>query len=147
VQEAVAGQGKPVHKAAQETRRGPGQNGRAHAFSGPPGPSQSLRLKLGAASGLRAALGRDRDDSRAWPSKVSRAGDHRSARHAPPVRKPAGGRRSSQRTPRDAPSGIPTPRINRLVLGYLWDISGIGQGYDQVLDIPGVSFEPMQCEY
>jgi hypothetical protein len=26
-------------------------------------------------------------------------------------------------------------------LGYLWDVSGIGQGYDQVLDIPGVSFE------
>jgi hypothetical protein len=28
-------------------------------------------------------------------------------------------------------------------LGYLWDISGtwIGQGYDQVLDTPGVSFE------
>jgi hypothetical protein len=38
-------------------------------------------------------------------------------------------------------SGIPTTRINRLVLGYLWDISGIGQGYDQVLDIPGISFE------
>jgi hypothetical protein len=36
-----------------------------------------------------------------------------------------------------------TPRINRLasVLGYLRDISRIGQGYDQVLDIPGVSFE------
>jgi hypothetical protein len=32
-------------------------------------------------------------------------------------------------------SGIPTPRINRLVLGYLRDVSGIGQGYDQVLDI------------
>jgi hypothetical protein len=31
--------------------------------------------------------------------------------------------------------------LNQLVLGYLWDISGIGQGYDQVLDIPGVSFE------
>jgi hypothetical protein len=26
-------------------------------------------------------------------------------------------------------------------LGYLWYISRIGQGYDQVLDIPGVSFE------
>jgi hypothetical protein len=24
---------------------------------------------------------------------------------------------------------------------YLWDISGIGQGYDQVLDIPAISFE------
>ena len=31
---------------------------------------------------------------------------------------------------------------SRCVLGYhLRDISGIGQGYDQVLDIPGVSFE------
>jgi hypothetical protein len=38
-------------------------------------------------------------------------------------------------------SGILTPRINWLVLGYLWDISGIGQGYGQVLDIPGVSFK------
>jgi hypothetical protein len=38
-------------------------------------------------------------------------------------------------------SGILTPRINQLVLGCLWDRPGIAQGYDQVLDIPGVSFE------
>jgi hypothetical protein len=27
------------------------------------------------------------------------------------------------------------------IYAILWDISGIGQGYDQVLDIPGISFE------
>jgi hypothetical protein len=32
-------------------------------------------------------------------------------------------------------SGNPTPRINRVVLGYLRDISGISQGYDHVLEI------------
>jgi hypothetical protein len=26
-------------------------------------------------------------------------------------------------------------------LGYLWDISGVGQGFYQVLDITGMSFE------
>jgi hypothetical protein len=35
----------------------------------------------------------------------------------------------------------PTPGINLLILEFLYDISGIGQGYDQVLDIPGISFE------
>jgi hypothetical protein len=29
-------------------------------------------------------------------------------------------------------------------LGYLLDISGIGHGNDQVLDIPGLSFEVFQ---
>jgi hypothetical protein len=38
-------------------------------------------------------------------------------------------------------SGNQTPRINQLVLGYLLDISEIGQGYDRVLDIPGISFQ------
>jgi hypothetical protein len=48
---------EPVDKAAQQTRRGPGRDGRAHALS-PRGQG-------------------GRDDSRAWPSKVSRAGDRR----------------------------------------------------------------------
>jgi hypothetical protein len=53
-------------------------------------------------------------------------------------RRPAGAR---ARVTSHGPSGIPTPRINQLVLGYLLDISGIGQGHGQLLDIPGVSFE------
>ena len=48
---------EPVDKAAQQTRRGPGRDGRAHALS-PRGQG-------------------GRDDSRAGPSKVSRAGERR----------------------------------------------------------------------
>jgi hypothetical protein len=57
------------------------------------------------------------------------------------------GRQPSARAglPGGAPSGIQTPTrlgLFRDIYGpRLWDISGIGQGYDQVLDIPGVSFE------
>jgi len=55
--EIEAASTEPVDKAAQQTRRGPGRDGRAHALS-PRGQG-------------------GRDDSRAGPSKVSRAGERR----------------------------------------------------------------------